>query len=114
MTPQIPEYLIVFESTVRPLVAAIALGLIWMGAMHMKAPAQSRYTIAGVLSVALIAWLAVAQYLGAANTYLATIENPPAVPTILFGLMIPLIVATIGFWRSGNISSLVSAIPLHW
>src|SRR5271170_2485862 len=98
MTPQIPEYLIVFESTVRPLVAAIALGLIWMGAMHMKTPARSRYAIAGVLSVA--------QHLGSANTYLATIENPPAVPTVLFGLMIPLIVATIGFWRSGNISSL--------
>src|SRR5277367_1310847 len=28
--------------------------------------------------------------------------------------MIPLIVATIGFWGSGNIASLVSAIPLHW
>ena len=112
MTPQIPEYLIVFELTVRPLVAAIALGLIWMGAMHMKAPAQSRYTIAGVLSVALIAWLAVAQHLGSANTYFATTET--SVPTVLLGLMIPLIVATIGFWGSGNISSLVSAIPLHW
>jgi hypothetical protein len=112
MTPQIPEYLIVFESTVRPLVAAIALGLIWMGAMHMKAPAQSRYTIAGVLSVALIAWLAVAQHLGSANTYFATTET--SVPTVLLGLMIPLIVATIGFWGSGNISSLVSAIPLRW
>jgi hypothetical protein len=29
-------------------------------------------------------------------------------------LLIPLIVATIGFWVSGNIASLVSAIPLHW
>ncbi len=114
MTPQIPEYLIAFELTVRPLVAAIALGLIWMGAMHMKAPAQSRYTIAGVLSVALIAWLVVAQYLGAANTYLATIENPPAVPTVLFGLLIPLAVAAIGLWQSDSIARLVSAIPVHW
>jgi len=32
-------------------------------------------------------------YLGAANTYLATVENPPAVPTILFGLLIPLAIA---------------------
>jgi hypothetical protein len=27
MTPQIPGYVIAFESTIRPLVAAIALGL---------------------------------------------------------------------------------------
>ena len=59
MIPQIPGYLLTFESAVRPLVAAIALGLIWMGAARMKASAQSRYTIAGALSAVLIAWLAV-------------------------------------------------------
>jgi hypothetical protein len=112
VTPQIPEYLIVFESTVRPLVAAIALSLIWMGAMHMKAPAQSRYTIAGVLSVALIAWLAVAQHLGSANTYFATTET--SVPKVLLGLLIPLAVAAIGLWQSESIARLVSAIPLPW
>ena len=112
MTPQIPGYLIAFESTVRPLVAAIALGLIWMGAARMEAPAQSRYMTAGALSVALIAWLAVAQYLGSANTYFATTDT--AVPTVLFGLLIPLITAAVGLWLSGSIASLVSAIPLPW
>src|SRR5580704_16830128 len=112
MTPQIPEYILAFESTVRPLVAAIALGLIWMGAVRMKAPAWSRYTTSGTLSAALIAWLAVAQYIGSANMYFATSEN--AVPTVLFGLLIPLIIAASGLWLSGSIASLVSAIPLHW
>jgi hypothetical protein len=84
MTPQIPGYVIAFESTVRPLVAAIALGLIWLGAARMEAPAQSRYMTAGALSLALIAWLAIAQYLGAANVYFAATDN--AVPTVLFGL----------------------------
>ena len=93
MTPQIPGYVFSLESTLRPLVMAIALGLIWLGAARMPASAKSRYTTAGVLSVVLIGWEAVAQYLGSANTYLATIENPPAVPTILFGLLIPLAVA---------------------
>jgi len=93
---------------------AIALGLIWLGAARMPASAQSRYATAGVLSVVLIGWEAVAQYLGASNTYLATIDNPPAVPTILFGLLIPLIVAAIGLWQSESIARLVSAIPLHW
>jgi hypothetical protein len=112
MTPQIPGYLLAFESTVLPLVAAIALGLIWMGAARMKAPAQSRYTTAGALSVALIAWLAVAQYVDSANSYFTT--NEAAVPTLLFGLLIPLITAAIGLWLSGSIASLVSAIPLPW
>jgi hypothetical protein len=112
MTPQIPGYLVAFESTLRPLVAVIALGLIWMGAVRMQAPAWSRYTTAGVLSVALIAWVVVAQYLGAKNAYSATTET--AVPTVLFGLLIPLGAAAVGLWRSGSVASLVSAIPLPW
>jgi hypothetical protein len=112
MTPQIPAYLLSFESIVRPLVMTIALGLIWMGAARMSTSTKSRYTTAGVLSVAFIGWEAVASYLGAANAYSATTEA--AVPTILFGLLIPLAVAAIALWQSESIARLVSAIPLHW
>ena len=66
MTPQIPGYLLSFESIVRPLVTIIALGLIWLGAARMPASVKSRYTTAGMLSVVLMGWVAVAQYLGAA------------------------------------------------
>src|SRR5215469_5651999 len=114
MTPQIPGYVLSLELILRPLVMAIALSLIWLGAARMPTSAKSRYTTAAVLSAALIGWEALAQYLGSANTYLATIENPPAVPTILFGLLIPLAVAAIALWRSESIARLVSAIPLHW
>src|SRR5215813_6948485 len=115
MTPQMPEYLLSFESIVRPLVTIIALGLIWLGAARMPASAKSRYVTAGVLSAVLIGWVAVAQYLGAANTYFATADTAEAgVPTILFGLLIPLAVAAIALWRSESIARLVSAIPLHW
>jgi hypothetical protein len=112
MTPQIPGYLVSFESIVRPLVTIIALGLIWLGAARTPAFVKSRYVTAGVLSAAVIGWLAVAQYLGAANTYFAAKET--AVPFILFGLLIPLAVAAIGLWQSQSIARLVSAIPLHW
>ncbi len=112
MTPQIPGYLLSFESIVRLLVTIIALGLIWLGAARMPASAKSRYVTAGVLSAALIGWVAVAQYLGAANTYFAAADT--AVPTVLFGLLIPLAVASIALWRSESIARLVSAIPLHW
>jgi hypothetical protein len=112
MTPEIPGYLASFESIVRPTVTAIALGLIWMGAARMQAPAKSDYATAGVLSAAVIAWEAIAQYLGAANAYFASTEN--AVPTVTLGLLIPIAVAAIALWRSERIASLVSAIPLPW
>jgi hypothetical protein len=112
MTPEIPGYLLSFESIVRPLVMTITLGLIWMGAARMPASAKSRYTTATVLSAAFIGWEAVASYLGATNAYFATSER--AVPTIMFGLLIPLVVAGIALWRSESVARLVSAIPLHW
>src|SRR5215467_8191576 len=115
MTPQIPGYLLSFESIVRLLVTIIALGLIWLGAARMPASAKSRYVTAGVLSAVLIGWVALAQYLGAANTYFATADTAGAgVPTVLFGLLIPLAVAAIALWQSESIARLVSAIPLHW
>src|SRR5216683_2629381 len=115
MTPQIPGYLLSFESIVRPVVTIIVLGLIWLGAARMPASAKSRYATAGVLSAVLIGWLSVAQYLGAANTYFATTDTAGAgVPTVLFGLLIPLAVAAIGLWQSESIARLVSAIPLPW
>jgi hypothetical protein len=112
MTPQIPEYLFAFETAARPLIVAIALGLIWIGAAHMQASPRSRYVTGGVLSVLLIAWLAVAQHLGSTNAYFVTAPN--SVPTVLFGVLVPLIGAAIGLWLSGSLRSLVSAIPLHW
>src|SRR5690349_10332324 len=114
MTPQIPGYVLSLELILRPLVLAIALGLIWLGAARMPASAKSRYTTAAALSAVLIGWEAGAQYLGSANTYLATVESPPAVPTILFGLLIPLAVGAVALWRSETIASLIAAIPLHW
>jgi hypothetical protein len=114
MTPQIPGYLLIFESIVRPLVMMIALGLICLGAARMPASTKSRYATAGVLSAVLIGWVALAQYLGAANTYATADTAGAGVPTILFGLLIPLAVAAIALWRSESIARLVSAIPLHW
>jgi hypothetical protein len=112
LAPQVPEYLVTFETVLRPLVVAFALVLIWMGAARMEGSARSRYGTAGVLSAVLIIWLAVAQYLGSANAYFATGED--AVPTVLFGLLIPPTVAFVGVRLSGRIESLVSAIPLPW
>ena len=112
MTPQIPGYLVAFEAVVRSLVAAAALGLIWTGAFRMEGTAPSRYMTAGALSVTLVGWLAIAQYIGSANMYFAATDT--AVPTLLLALAIPLMIAAAGLWQSRAIATLVSAIPLRW
>jgi hypothetical protein len=112
MIPQIPEYLVTFETALRPFVVAIGLGLIWMGAARMEGTARSRYGTAGALSAVLIVWLALAQNLGSANAYFAAGND--AVPTVLFGLLIPLMIAAVGIRLSPRIASLVAAIPLSW
>ena len=112
MTPQIPAYLIAFESIVRPFVAAIALGLIWTGAVRMEGSPQLRYATAGALSAILLGWLAIAQYLGSRNVYFATTDT--AVPIVVLGLTIPLMIAAAGLRLSGGIAKLVTAIPLPW
>jgi hypothetical protein len=112
MLPEIPGYLLAFESALRPLVVVIALGLIRTGAARMEGPARSRYATAGTLSVALLAWFAFAQYLGSANSYVASTET--AVPALLLGLLGPLIAAAIGLWLSADVIRLVAAIPLPW
>jgi len=112
MTPQIPAYLVAFEQAVRPLVAAIALGLIWTGALRMEGPAASRYTTASVLSVILVGWLTIALYLGSANIYFAA--SDATLSGLPLGLTVPLMVAAAGLWWSGAIAKLVAAIPLPW
>src|ERR1700761_4293873 len=103
MTPQIPGYLVAFEAALQPLVATIALGLIWIGVSRMEGPAPSRYATGAALSAILLGWLAAAAYLGSSNTYFATSDN--AIPIVLFGLLIPLIVAALGLLLSRRLAS---------
>src|SRR5262249_30231915 len=72
----------------------------------------TRYTAAGTLSAALVAWLAGAGYLGSANVYFASSES--AAPAILFGLLLPLISAAAVLSLSTSMASHLSAIPPHW
>jgi len=110
MPPQVPGYVLVLEPALRLFVAAIALGLIWIGAARMEVPARTRYRTAAGLSAALIAWFAAAQYLAAENAYYTPSDG--SLPTVLLGLLIPLIVAAVGLWLSPSVASIASAIPL--
>jgi hypothetical protein len=110
MTPQIPGYVVSFEGTMRPIVVAIALFLIWSGAERMDAPVRTRYFVASALTGLLIAWLMIAQQLGSANVYFG--QSPKAVPTVVFGFLVPLLIGLFGLRMSRSVIALASAIPL--
>ena len=113
MTPQVPEYVVTFEAAMRPLIAAIALGLISIGATRMEGPAQSRYATAGALSVVLIAWLAVRSVPGRGECVFRDQRERSADFAVRSADPVDgRCRRPCGCLRS--IASLVSAIPLHW
>ena len=109
MSPQIPNYLHTFDIISQPILPIITLGLIWIGAARMDGNALVRYLTASALSAVLIAWAALAYYLGSANVYF--LNSDAAIPTLMLGLLVPLIVAALAFVITG-IGKLVFAIPL--
>ena len=111
MTPSIPAYLATFESWMSPMVVAIAVALVWIGAARMGGSAASRYATAGILSLILIGWWAVARHFGAANVYFAGGRTGPA---LFLALVAPLLVAGLGLRFAKSAARLVAAIPLHW
>jgi len=112
MTLPIPDYVAPFESTMRTLITLAALVLICAGGLRMEERAPARYAIAGSLSAVLIAWVMLAQHLGAANTYLASSDSQPQSVGLPLALLLPLAVAAGGIWASRQVARLISAIPL--
>ena len=109
MTPQIPAYLLAFESALRPIIAAIALGLIWIwrrvnGRARSNALRDRKRLDGGAHRL-----VALAQRLAATNAYFATPGSPPL---MLLGLLISQLIALAGVRLSQDIARLVSAMPL--
>jgi len=69
-----------------------------------------RLATAGILTAVVLAWFAIAEWLGRANAYWAVTHNP--VPTIQFGIMIPIAIGLYGLIRAPRFARLVEAVPL--
>jgi hypothetical protein len=110
MELHIPEILFSFNTAAGIVTVVSAIGLIWIGAARMTTGRSERYATAGILLVMLIGWYALAAFLGRANVYWA--GNNPVVPTILFGILIPIVVGFYGLTRNARFARLVEAVPL--
>jgi len=110
MELQIPEYLYSFGVLVGIINVLCALTLIWLGANQMSYAEKDRWESALLFSFIVLGWFVIAQVLGRANIYWAVTHMQ--IPTIQYGLVIPILVGLYGMFRMERFRRLVLAIPL--
>ena len=64
-----------------------------------------------ILAVILISWFLVALVLGLADAYKAA---PDRIPTIQYGIFIPLVIGAGLIWRSPAVGRIIDAVPQPW
>jgi hypothetical protein len=103
----LPFYVLVGSFTT---IATILVGL--RNALTDTAwPKYDRAAAFRVSSVVLIAWFLLALALGLAGTYRAA---PDAIPTIQYGIFIPILIGAWLIWRSRAVGRIIDAVPQPW
>ena len=112
MNLHIPEYFFGASLAAELLLLGAILLLIWFAVARMSAPRRERMTSAIILTVGLLGWFALATYLGRQNVYWA--PNSPDVPTIVFGVLVPILIGLPLLMRSARMARVIDALPLSW
>lgn len=112
MGPDVPDYLYTLSNVTLFILIVSVLTLIWLGAAHLSLHWKERTATAGILTAVLLVWLVLARYIAQQNFYWA--PNNPTLPTLQFGLLLPVIIALVLLMRSARIARLIDAIPLSW
>lgn len=107
----IPAYLpyFVFAGTAAA-VAAILYGL-HRSLVQAKWPPSDRVRTLRAASVVLLGWLAVSVVLGALGVYHV---NSTEVPTLQYGILLPIVIGALLIWRSETAKSIIAAVPQSW
>jgi hypothetical protein len=107
----IPAYLpyFVFAGTAAAIVA-ILYGL-HRSLVEAKWPPSDRARTFRISAVVLLGWLAVSVTLGALGVYQV---DSTQVPTIQYGLLLPIVVGALLIWRSETAKSIIAAVPQSW
>ena len=112
MDIQIPGYLPLFNVVATTWVIGSLLVLIWIGVSRSPARQSRPAGPAIALSAGLLGWYMLADYLGRQQFYWAPFNQD--VPTIPFGILVPVILI---FWlltKGPRFADIVDAIPLSW
>jgi len=74
-------------------------------------PVGQRERAVGATGLVLIAWLAVTGLLGWLGAYRGAADR---IPTIQFGIFLPIVIGVLVFWRSPAVARLIDAVPQQW
>lgn len=74
-------------------------------------PDARRVRTVGITAIALALWLAGAIAFGIAGTYQAASGG---VPTIQYGIFVPILLGALLIWRSGAVRGVIDAVPQSW
>jgi hypothetical protein len=106
-----PAYLAPFLSISAVLITLAVAALTLAARAAATAPSGRHHFAAPFLILGLAVWLVAAFGLGMAGTYVAA---PGAIPTIEFGILMPLVVAVSAYLISPGIRQLVRSAPQKW
>jgi hypothetical protein len=74
-------------------------------------PARDRIVVVWTAALILVGWFALAALLGAAGAFHA---NAGQLPSIQYGLFLPILVGALLIWRSATVRRVIEAIPQAW
>lgn len=107
----IPAYLSVYVLTGSvAIVAAILFGLN-RALARADWSAEQRARVVGGAALILVLWLAGAIALGAAGAFHASAGD---VPTLQYGVFLPILVGALLIWRSPLVGRIIDAVPQQW
>lgn len=91
-------------------IAAILIGL----TSALRNAGWSPYDRAAAVraaAIAIIGWFLLALALGSAGAYRGT---PNHLPTIQYGIFVPILIGGLLIWRSPRLARIIDAVPQHW
>jgi hypothetical protein len=74
-------------------------------------PVGQRERAVGTVALVLTAWLAVTGLLAWLGAYRGA---PDRIPTIQFGIFLPILIGVLVFWRSPAVARVIDAVPQQW
>jgi ammonia channel protein AmtB len=74
-------------------------------------PAHDRTRTVGATALILMGWLGAAIALGAAGAFHASSSD---IPTIQYGVFLPILISALMIWRSPLVTRIIDAVPQHW
>jgi hypothetical protein len=72
---------------------------------------HDRTVTARIATVTVIGWFLLATALASADAYRAAADR---IPTIQYGILIPVLIGGLLIWRSPRVARIIDAVPQHW